>query len=117
MQKEASNDWKEPVVTVEDNVYVVGAHTFKKFTKQNQLAVLFFYAPWCGHCTNMKPHYHEAARLLKEDEEFKTDKPIVLVKIDATQEESLASQYKIISMKQSILIFSFSVVVVILYQS
>ena len=60
-----------------------------------KICLVFLYAPWCGHCTNMKPHYHEAARLLKEDDEFKTDKPIVLIKIDATQEESLASQFKV----------------------
>lgn len=35
-----------------------------------------------------KPHYHEAAKLLKEDPTYKTDAPIVLAKIDATAQTS-----------------------------
>ena len=45
----------------------------------------------------MKPAYHEAAKLLKEDPTYKTDNPIVLAKIDATAEtsQSWTSQFKI----------------------
>ena len=36
----------------------------------------------------MKPFYHEAAKLLKENSAYKTDNPIVLAKIDATAPSS-----------------------------
>lgn len=43
----------------------------------------------------MKPFYHEAARLLKEDPEFKPDKPVALAKIDATSAVSLAARFNL----------------------
>ncbi len=43
----------------------------------------------------MKPHYHEAARLLKEDESFKPDKPVVLAKVDVTSAVNLANKFNL----------------------
>ena len=43
----------------------------------------------------MKPFYHEAAKLLKEEGEFKPDKAVVLAKIDATTSQSLAARFNI----------------------
>ena len=43
----------------------------------------------------MKPFYHEAARLLIEDESFKADQAIELVKIDATVEQGLANRFEL----------------------
>lgn len=40
-----------------------------------------FYAPWCGHCKNLAPHYDEAAKRLLNNPN------IVLVKVDSTQNE------------------------------
>jgi protein disulfide-isomerase-like protein len=54
-----------------------------------------FYAPWCGHCTHMKPFYHEAAKLLRDDATIKTDKPVVLSKLDATVEKLTAAKFEI----------------------
>lgn len=43
----------------------------------------------------MKPFYHEAGRLLRDDETIKSDKKIVLAKVDATAESGLASRFQI----------------------
>ena len=43
----------------------------------------------------LRPYYHEAARLLKEDPVFKPDKPVVLAKIDATNAQTLAARFNI----------------------
>ena len=42
----------------------------------------------CGHCKKMAPEYSRAAKFLKERPE-----PIMLAKVDATEEPSLANQY------------------------
>lgn len=54
-----------------------------------------FYAPWCGHCTNMKPFYHEAAKILRKDETIKSDRVIVLAKVDATVEGPLSDKHEV----------------------
>ena len=46
-----------------------------------------FIAPWCGHCKQLLPEWHEAARLL-EGEAY-------LGVVDATVETGLASQYQV----------------------
>lgn len=43
----------------------------------------------------MKPHFHAAASLLESDANFKTERKIVLAKVDATQVKSLASRFNI----------------------
>jgi protein disulfide isomerase len=40
-----------------------------------------FYAPWCGHCKSLAPHYEDAAERLSDNPN------IVLVKIDSTLNE------------------------------
>ncbi|KAL8703462.1 MAG: hypothetical protein Q9201_003367 [Fulgogasparrea decipioides] len=34
----------------------------KLITKSNQVSIVEFYAPWCGHCQNLKPAYEKAAK-------------------------------------------------------
>lgn len=48
-----------------------------------KLILIYFYAPWCGHCRRMSPEFERAARRLKEY-------GIPLGKVDATKEKSLA---------------------------
>ncbi|KAH7962436.1 hypothetical protein HPB52_016069 [Rhipicephalus sanguineus] len=48
-----------------------------------KLMLIYFYAPWCGHCRRLSPEFERAARRLKEYN-------IPLGKVDATKEKSLA---------------------------
>ena len=51
-----------------------------------------FYAPWCGHCKSLKGPYAEAATKLKE---LEVEGGLVLAKVDATVEKTLATEYDI----------------------
>jgi len=46
-----------------------------------------FYAPWCGHCKNLEPHFAAAASALKG--------VVKLVAVDATQNGPLAQKYNV----------------------
>lgn len=60
------------------------ASTFSSTVDPEPLMLVEFFAPWCGHCQALKPHYEEAATALKPE-------GIKLAKVDCTEEEKLCS--------------------------
>ncbi|KAI9726251.1 MAG: hypothetical protein M1834_009080 [Cirrosporium novae-zelandiae] len=47
-------------------VLAVDADNYKELiTKSNHTSIVEFYAPWCGHCQNLKPQYIKAANKLE----------------------------------------------------
>ena len=68
--------------TNDDAVKVVVGSTFKDYVSNSEKEVLVkFYAPWCGHCKNLAPHYEEAAKRLAGNPN------VLLVKVDSTENE------------------------------
>ena len=54
---------------------------------QKGVVLAQFYAPWCGHCSKLKPEWKSAAKTLKNQATF--------VSVDATHNEALAKKYSI----------------------
>lgn len=68
--------------TNDEPVKVVVGKTWKEFVLDSEKEVLVkFYAPWCGHCKSLAPHYDEAAKRLAANPN------ILLVKVDSTENE------------------------------
>ena len=66
-------------------VTVLTYDTHDQFIERHPLILLYFYAPWCGHCQQLAPNFREAAALLHEARaELPT--PVVLAKFDDSDE-------------------------------
>eukprot|EP00051_Salpingoeca_urceolata_P005947 m.79074 g.79074 ORF g.79074 m.79074 type:complete len:911 (+) comp14612_c0_seq1:120-2852(+) len=53
-------------------------------------AVVMWYAPWCSHCTEMKPDFVEATKLLRQQ-----GVAVSTAAVDCTQHEQLCSDWNI----------------------
>lgn len=73
-----------------DDVYVLTDDNFDKFVDSQDIILVEFYAPWCGHCKQLAPEYAKAAKMLKE-----TAVAVPLAKVDATTNEELAKRFSI----------------------
>lgn len=56
------------------------------------LWIVDFYAPWCGHCKNLEPEWNKAATELKGE--------VKVAKVDATTQSGLAQRFGIQSFPQ-----------------
>ncbi|KAK6030645.1 protein disulfide-isomerase domain protein [Ostertagia ostertagi] len=74
--------------TSKDDVVELTANNFQsKVINSDEIWVVEFYAPWCGHCKNLVPEYKKAATALKG---------IVKVgAVDVTSHESVGSTYRV----------------------
>ncbi|MES1162432.1 MAG: thioredoxin domain-containing protein, partial [Rhizobacter sp.] len=61
---------------------------FDRFTQHTDLPVLVdFWAPWCGPCVGMAPHFDQAARQLKGH--------ALLVKVDSDDNPATSARFGI----------------------
>jgi protein disulfide isomerase family A protein 3 len=61
---------------------------FESKITEHAIALVEFYAPWCGHCKRLAPEYEIAATALKND-----DPPVALIKVDCTAETKTCGKY------------------------
>ncbi|KIY49249.1 disulfide isomerase [Fistulina hepatica ATCC 64428] len=66
------------------DVISLTASTFEPIVNPESLMLVEFFAPWCGHCKNLAPHYEEAATALREHN-------IKLAKVDCVDQADLCS--------------------------
>ncbi|CAL2030435.1 unnamed protein product [Caenorhabditis brenneri] len=61
---------------------------FEDLIQTHDIALVKFYAPWCGHCKKMAPEYEKAAPKLASN-----DPPVALVKVDCTTEKTVCDKF------------------------
>ncbi len=76
-----------PAEGAEDLVHLTNAN-FDEMIAKHDVAGVFFYAPWCGHCKNAKPEWAKAGDLLKEE-----GIPMFAVNADEDENRPLAQRF------------------------
>ncbi|KAL7065406.1 hypothetical protein AAHC03_05507 [Spirometra sp. Aus1] len=70
------------------DVLPLTTHDFDSKLKENDITLVKFYAPWCGHCKRLAPEFEAAASQLK------TSRPNVqLAEVDCTTEKDLCDRF------------------------
>ena len=77
-------------VKIEQRVLVLDDANFQTEVAKHDNLMIFFYAPWCGHCRHMHPIYNDVALAMSQ-----LDTPIYMAKVDVTQNPELAKQFNI----------------------
>jgi len=72
------------------DVLTLTDENFDQTLADNEYVFVDFYAPWCGHCKTLAPVFEKVATQLKEE-----GSKIVIGKVDATQNEALATKYQV----------------------
>jgi len=70
------------------HVVVLTNSNFDTEIAKNEITLVEFYAPWCGHCKRLAPEYEKAAHELE-------GKGGALAKIDCTSEQTVCSKYDV----------------------
>ena len=74
-------------VQYEEGIAVLTEDNFQEVIDNNEFVLVKFFAPWCGHCKKMKPHFIAASELY-QGEEAETE--VVFGDLDATEHGQIA---------------------------
>jgi len=70
------------------SVTVLDSGSFDSYVTSQDISLVEFFAPWCGHCKKLAPEFETAATELQ-------DHKIALASVDCTVEKDLCSQYDV----------------------
>lgn len=74
----------------DEGIYVLTEKNYDEGVKHFQYLLVYFYAPWCGHCKAFGPELVKAAQQLKEK-----DSPIKFAKVNGPEEEELLKKMNV----------------------
>ncbi|KAF0295579.1 Protein disulfide-isomerase [Amphibalanus amphitrite] len=80
-------------VEEDEGVLILNENNFEEVVAETKLLLVEFYAPWCGHCKNLAPHYAKAAQQLRREEGAVGTAR--LAKVDCTRHKKLAERHSI----------------------
>uniref|UniRef100_A0A8R7QMY5 Protein disulfide-isomerase n=1 Tax=Triticum urartu TaxID=4572 RepID=A0A8R7QMY5_TRIUA len=83
-------DSSHPSAADEAHVLLLTAANFTAVLAARRHVMVEFYAPWCGHCRALAPHYAAAASALAEQ-----GVDVALAKVDATEDHDLAQAHDV----------------------
>ncbi|XP_037449543.1 protein disulfide isomerase-like 1-4 isoform X1 [Triticum dicoccoides] len=83
-------DSSHPSAADEAHVLLLTAANFTAVLAARRHVMVEFYAPWCGHCRALAPHYAAAAAHLAEQ-----GVDVALAKVDATEDHDLAQAHDV----------------------
>ncbi|CAD8132882.1 unnamed protein product [Paramecium pentaurelia] len=72
----------------ENDLHVVFDKNSKQFFEKNEISMIFFYTPQCGHCERFQPEVEKAAKQLKEE-------GFVFAKVDGHNYKDIAKQFEV----------------------
>ena len=81
----------------DDGVAVKVINSTEEFTSfiNNDIVLVEFFAPWCGHCQKLAPEYETAAKELKGGKDAKGSKEVLLGSVDCTVQKEVCSKHDI----------------------
>merc|ERR1711976_97462 len=74
----------------DEGVFVLNDKNYDDATKDFKYLLVYFYAPWCGHCKALGPEFVKGSQLLKEK-----DSEIKFAKVDGTEHEGLRDKMEV----------------------
>ena len=60
-KEEKPKTYDEQGIMKDGNVWEPTSVNFSDLLKNHDFALVEFFAPWCGHCQRLEPHYKRAA--------------------------------------------------------
>jgi len=76
----------DDATTHSEHVLILGPDTFDNTINDNELTLVEFFAPWCGHCKSLAPEYAKAAEALQGN-------PAKLASVDCIEHKELCNKY------------------------
>jgi len=77
------------IKTAPSDVITLTSDNFDSVVLGSKHVLVEFYAPWCGHCKSLAPTYEQLASV------YAGEKDVVIAKIDASDESTIATKYGI----------------------
>jgi protein disulfide-isomerase A1 len=71
-----------------EHVQILGPDSFDTAIETNELTLVEFFAPWCGHCKSLAPEYAKAAEAL-------VGTPAKLASVDCIEHKELCNKYAV----------------------